>query len=305
MNNNEVQHAVEELRTLRDMVRWGASGFNAAQLYFGHGIDNAWDEAVFLARHALHLKPEDEAQAADARLLRGERQRIAQLYQQRILQRKPAAYLTGEAWFAGLPFQVDERVIIPRSPLAELIENKFSPWLDDVSVHSILDLCTGSGCIAIACAYAFPEASVTAVDISDEALAVARANVSRHGLADSVQLHMSDVWDSLPVMRYDLIVSNPPYVDAKDMSTLPPEFHHEPTLALAAGEDGLAIVSRILERAVDYLTPQGILVVEVGNSGSALQARFPDWPFIWCDFQRGGQGVFVLTAEQLASVSGR
>ncbi len=296
---NNLEQAVNELRTLRDMVRWGASCFNAAKLYFGHGLDNAWDEAVFLARHVLHLNPEDEAHAADAALLRQEREQIALLYQRRILERTPAAYLTGEAWFAGLPFYVDERVIIPRSPLAELIEEKFSPWLNDVPVSRILDLCTGSGCIAIACAYAFPEAVVDAVDISESALAVANSNVLRHGLADSVQLHLSDLWDNLPVDRYDLIISNPPYVDAQDMAALPPEFHHEPTLALAAGQDGLAIVMRILAKALNYLTPQGILVVEVGNSGAALQARFSDWPFFWCEFQRGGHGVFVLTAEQL------
>jgi ribosomal protein L3 glutamine methyltransferase len=302
LKNSSLDHAIRELQTLRDMVRWGASQFNAANLAFGHGIDNAWDEALFLARHALHLTPAEDDKAAEARLLASERQHIAQLFQRRITERKPAAYLTREAWFAGLPFYVDERVLIPRSPIAELIEQGFSPWLDETPITHVLDLCTGSGCIGIACALAFPEAEVDVVDICPEALDVARQNVERHGVKNSVNLVHSDLFSSLIPRSYDLIVSNPPYVNQEDMEQLPPEYHHEPVLALAAGNDGLDIVTRIITEAGNYLSPQGILVVEVGNSAVALEQRFPDLPLLWLEFKRGGHGVFVLTAEQLGNL---
>ncbi len=295
-----IKQAVDQLRTFRDMVRWGASQFNAAELYFGHGIDNAWDEALFLARHALHLSPaEDDIRIADARLLASEREGIAHLFAERINTRKPAPYLTKQAWFAGLPFYVDERVIIPRSPIGELIQRTFSPWLDEVEVHRILDLCTGSGCIAIACAHYFPEAQVDAVDISPEALSVAQKNVENHALEGCVKLIASDVFSSVPPGRYDLIVSNPPYVDAEDMANLPPEHHHEPKLALKAGSDGLDIAIRIIKKAADYLSDHGILVMEVGNSAPALEARFPDLPLLWLTFEEGGHGVFVVNKMQL------
>lgn len=295
-----IEQAVTELLTFRDMVRWGASEFNAAQLHFGHGIDNAWDEAVFLARHALHLSPdEDDVRIADTRLLMAEREKIASLFARRIKERKPAAYLTQQAWFAGLPFYVDERVIIPRSPIAELIQREFSPWLDEVEVSHILDLCTGSGCIAIACATYFPEAQVDAVDISKDALAVAKLNVEDHRLSDRVQLIESDVFANVPLKQYDLIVSNPPYVDAEDVSMLAPEYRHEPELALKAGVDGLDIAVRILEKAADYLSDKGILVMEVGNSAPALEARFPDLPFLWLTLEEGGEGVLVISRSQL------
>lgn len=302
MKNSSLDHAIRELQTLRDMVRWGASQFNAANLAFGHGIDNAWDEALFLARHALHLTPAEDEKAADARLLSSERQQIAQLFQRRISERKPASYLTREAWFAGLPFYVDERVIIPRSPIAELIEGGFSPWFNDVPINRVLDLCTGSGCIAIACALGFPGIEVDAVDICADALAVARQNVDRHQLITAVNLIKSDLFSNLNPSSYDLIISNPPYVNQEDMAQLPPEFQHEPTLALAAGDDGLDVVARIITEAPHYLSPQGILVVEVGNSAPALEQRFPELPFLWLEFTRGGHGVFVLTAEQLRGV---
>ncbi len=302
MKNSSLDHAIRELQTLRDMVRWGASQFNAANLAFGHGIDNAWDEALFLARHALHLTPAEDEKAADARLLSSERQQIAQLFQRRISERKPASYLTREAWFAGLPFYVDERVIIPRSPIAELIEGGFSPWFNDVPINRVLDLCTGSGCIAIACALGFPGIEVDAVDICADALAVARQNVDRHQLITAVNLIKSDLFSNLNPSSYDLIISNPPYVNLKDMAQLPPEFQHEPALALAAGDDGLNVVARIITEAPHYLSPQGILVVEVGNSAPALEQRFPELPFLWLEFTRGGHGVFVLTAEQLRGV---
>ncbi|MDF3054393.1 MAG: ribosomal protein N(5)-glutamine methyltransferase [Gammaproteobacteria bacterium] len=300
MTSITFQPAVEQLRTFRDMIRWGASQFNAAGLHFGHGIDNAWDEAVFLARHALHLSPaEDDVRIADVRLLASEREDIARLFAERIRTRKPAPYLTQEAWFAGLPFYVDERVIVPRSPIAELVERTFSPWLDKVEVSHILDLCTGSGCIAIACAVYFPEAQVDAVDISSDALAVAQKNIEDHDLLERVRLIESDVFSNVPAGQYDLIVSNPPYVDAEEMANLPPEYRQEPELALRAGGDGLDIAVRIIEKAADYLSDHGVLVMEVGSSAPALEARFPDLPLLWLTFEHGGHGVFVVNKAQL------
>jgi ribosomal protein L3 glutamine methyltransferase len=294
-----IEPVIEQLLTVRDLLRWAVSQFNAATLFYGHGSTNAWDEAVYLVLQALHLPPNMDASILDARLLISERRKIAELIQRRINERKPAAYLTQQAWFAGLPFYIDERVIIPRSPIAELIEKGFEPWLSETQVTRILDLCTGSGCIAIACATAFPEAQVDAVDISEEALVVADINVRQHKLEDSIQLIKSDVFAEVPFQQYDLIISNPPYVDKADMQALPEEFQHEPVLALAAGEDGLDIVTRILQEASQYLSSHGILIVEVGNSEAALLEKFPQLPFLWLEFARGGSGVFLLTNEQL------
>ena len=293
------REAVEHLRTIRDCIRWAVSRFHEAGLFFGHGTDNARDEATWLVLHALS-QPLDLADTFhDCRLTPSERERVIRLLVRRIQTREPAAYLTGEAWFCGLPFTVNQHVLVPRSPVCELIENAFAPWVDPDDVHQILDLCTGSGCIGIACALAFPEAQVDMTDVSGKALAVARENVQRHDAGERVRLVQADVFDGLPVKQYDLIVSNPPYVGAEEMKGLPPEYHREPSLALAAGEDGLEIVRRILQGAAKYLTDRGVLVVEVGNSEDALVAAYPDLPFTWLEFERGGHGVFLLTAEQL------
>ncbi len=289
----------DTLYTLRDFVRWGASRFNAAGLFFGHGTDNALDEALALVLHAVHLDHMLPENWLDCRLDLMERRRVAELLLERVETRKPIAYLTHEAAFAGLEFYVDERVLVPRSPIAELIEARFEPWLDADRVGAVLDLCTGSACIAIACARAFPQAGVDAVELSEEALAVARINRERHALEDRLALYHSDLFAGLPVRRYDLIVSNPPYVSASEMETLPGEYLREPRMALEAADDGLEIVIRMLAGAPRRLALDGIIVVEVGNSAEALAKRFPEVPFLWLDFERGGEGVFLLTASQV------
>ncbi|CAK0739894.1 50S ribosomal subunit protein L3 N(5)-glutamine methyltransferase [Gammaproteobacteria bacterium] len=293
------QEAITELRSVRDLIRWGTSHFVKAGLAFGHGIDNPWDEATSLTLHALHLPPLVPERIGDARLTISERRRVVDLFQRRIAERKPAAYLTQEAWFAGLSFYVDERVLVPRSPIAELIEKGFDPWLAEFQVGRILDIGTGSGCIAVACALAFPGVEVDAVDISPDALAVARINIERHGVANQVTLFQSDLYQSLEGRCYDLIVSNPPYVPAPQIATLPAEYRHEPALGLVAGAEGLDAVVRLLREADDHLTLEGVLIVEVGDSAAALEERFPEVPFLWLDFERGGDGVFLLTAEQI------
>jgi ribosomal protein L3 glutamine methyltransferase len=295
-----VQHPQHfELLTLRDWVRWGASQFNEHGLFFGHGTDNALDESLALVLHALHLDHAMSADYLDARVTGEEAKRIMQLFHERIDRRVPAAYLIGEARFAGLDFYVDENVLVPRSPIAELVEQGFSPWLDPEHVGSVLDLCTGSGCIGIACAYAFPQALVDLSDISPAALDVAARNIERHRLEGRVRALRADVYDGLDGEQYDLIVSNPPYVSSAEMAQLPEEYRHEPELGLEAGDDGMDVVARILAGAAGYLRQGGIIVVEVGASAELLMARYPDVPFLWLDFERGGDGVFLLTAEQL------
>lgn len=294
-----VPGVIDTLVTLRDYIRWGASRFAEAGLHFGHGTASPLDEAAALVLHVVrqpHDLPEPYFAAA---LTRDEREAVLSLIARRIEERKPLAYLTHEAWFAGLPFYVDERVLVPRSPIAELIENRFAPWVDPDRVHTVLDLCTGSGCIAIACAHAFPDAQIDAVELSPAALAVALKNVRRHRLEDQVTLIASDLCAQLGTKTYDLIVSNPPYVNRAEWEQLPPEYHAEPRIGLEAAEDGLQCVRRILQQAALHLNPLGSLVVEVGSSAEALLQTFPDIPFLWLDFERGGDGVFLLTAEQV------
>ncbi|MGB0846904.1 MAG: 50S ribosomal protein L3 N(5)-glutamine methyltransferase [Thiolinea sp.] len=288
-----------QLCNLRDFIRWGASQFMQAELSFSHGMASALDEAAYLVLHALHLPVDTPDTYFDSRLTEREKKTVASLLLRRVTERKPAAYLTNEGWFAGLPFYVDERVLVPRSPLAEWVEKQFHPWVAEEQVHNVLDLCTGSGCIGIACAYAFPHAQVDLSDVSADALAVADINIQRHGLQNHVQAIESDLFAGLGNKRYDLIVSNPPYVDAEDLAAMSAEFHHEPVLGLEAGQDGLEIAHQILAEAKNHLTPHGVLIVEVGNSEYALSASYPDTMFNWLEFERGGDGVFLLTAEQL------
>jgi ribosomal protein L3 glutamine methyltransferase len=294
-----MQQDIESLLTIRDFVRWGASRFNEEGLFYGHGTDNALDEAAVLVLSALSLPSDLTDGYFNCRVTISEREKILAILSQRIDERVPAAYLTNEAVFAGLKFYVDERVLVPRSPIAELIESGFAPWVSEDSVGRVLDLCTGSGCIAIGCAHFFSDASVDAVDVSHRALDVARINIERHKLTERVEPILSDLFNGLKGRRYDLIVSNPPYVSLEEYSDLPVEYHREPILGLEAGPDGLDLVSRILAQGVDYLEPGGVLVVEVGSSAEALIARYPDVPFMWLDFERGGDGVFLLTAEEL------
>ena len=292
--------SLQPLTTILDYIRWGASRFNEAGLFFGHGTDNAIDEAAALVLHTLHLPQDLHASWFQSQLTEEERDQVVELIRQRIEKRLPLPYLTGEAWFAGLRFAVNPHVLIPRSPMAELIENGFSPWLDAGRVNNVLDLCCGSGCIGIATAVSLPGCHVDLVDISSEALAVCEENIQAHGLSDQVHVIQSDLFQSLGTQRYDLIISNPPYVAEEEMARLPQEYLHEPVLALHAEEDGLLIAKRILREAPKFLAPQGILIVEVGNSATLLQETYPDIPFLWLEFERGGSGVFLLSAEDLA-----
>ncbi|MBC8212313.1 MAG: 50S ribosomal protein L3 N(5)-glutamine methyltransferase [Gammaproteobacteria bacterium] len=289
----------QQLTTLRDYVRWASSEFYRHQLSFGHGFGEALDEAVYLVLFALRLPADWPEKYFDCVLTLEEREQVLSVLSRRIETRQPAAYITHEAWFCGLQFYVDERVLVPRSPIAELINERFEPWIDSSRVSSILDLCTGSGCIAISCQYAFPEALVSASDISAGALEVARKNLQNHQLTDTLMLYESDLFERIPAQKFDLIVSNPPYVDAEDMDALSAEFKAEPSLGLAAGEDGLEIVDRILRQATNYLSDHGVLVVEVGNSQLAMMQKYADMALSWIEFEHGGDGVFCITAQDL------
>jgi len=286
----------EELLTIRDFIRWGASRFIAADLFFGHGTDNALDEASQLVFHALHLPHDLPPPYLDGRLSAEERTQVGELLWRRIEERRPAAYLTQRAWFAGLEFFVNEYVLIPRSPIAELIETRFEPWIDFHGVNSILDLCTGSGCIGIAAAVYLSDAKVDLADISEDALAVAARNRERYALGDRVRLVRSDLFEALEGRRYDVILS--------EYSTLPAEYAWEPRIGLEGGASGLEFVRRILRDAGGHLNPEGILVVEVGEGAEALEMELPEVPFVWLEFERGGEGVFLLTAGQLRENEG-
>lgn len=294
--------AANELTTILDFLRYGISQANQHGLVYGHGTDNSEDDIWSLIASTLSLPFDVNPLFLHAKLTEDEKIKLTDRLVARIIKRIPVPYLLQEAHFCGLSFFVDERVLIPRSPLAELIQQQFSPWVEPDNVTRILDLCTGSACIAIACCEAFPEARVDAVDLSTHALEVATINQQRYHLEERLHLIHSDCWANVPKgCRYDIIVSNPPYVSDDEMSTLPAEYGHEPDLALRAANHGLAVVEKILSHAHHYLSEQGILVVEVGNSQEALMEAYPDVPFVWLEFAHGGDGVFLLTAEQLLS----
>lgn len=291
---------LDELITLRDWLRYAISRFNKAGLFFGHGCDNATDEAAWLILHTLHLPHDKLEPFLDARLTRTERRDVLNILQHRIDQRLPAAYLTKEAWLGEFKFYVDERVIVPRSYFAKLLEEGFAPWIEDPdAVENALDLCTGSGCLAILMAHAFPFAHIDAVDLSADALAVAQRNITDYGLEEQVELIESDLFKALGNRRYDLILSNPPYVTSASMATLPQEYRHEPALALAAGADGLDIVRRILSEADRYLNPNGLLAVEVGHNRELVEEAFPDIPLTWIDTEDGEGKIFIVQKEHL------
>lgn len=286
-------------RTIIDFLRFGLTAARTQDLYYGHGTDNAWDDVYALVLGSLSLPLDCDPDLLQACLTESEKSWLVRQLQKRIQDRIPTAYLTNTAYFCGLPFYVDERVLIPRSPMGELIERQLSPWVQADQVHRILDVCTGSGCIAIACCYAFPHASVDASDISEAALEVAEINRARHGVEAQLELMHSDGLNQIPKAAYDLIISNPPYVSFEEMQSLPKEYEHEPSLALECDNHGLAIVETLLHHVQDYLSEHGILVMEVGNSEAALSETYPEVPFTWLEFERGGHGVFVLTKAQL------
>ncbi|HRE17740.1 MAG TPA: 50S ribosomal protein L3 N(5)-glutamine methyltransferase [Rhodocyclaceae bacterium] len=289
-----------ELLTLRDFLRYAVSRFNAAQLFFGHGSDNAWDEAVYLVLHTLKLPLDRLEPFLDARLLPEERLILSQVIERRAAERVPAAYITQEAWLGEHRFYVDERVIVPRSFIAELLDEQFSPWIDDPErIESALDLCTGSGCLAILTALNFPNAVVDAVDLSEDALAVARRNIADYQLEQRVRPVHSDLFNNLTGRRYDLIISNPPYVNAAAMAELPAEYRKEPEMALAGGKDGLDLVRIMLRKAKRHLNPGGILVVEIGHNRDDLEAAYPAVPFTWLDTAAGDEYVFLLNYDEL------
>ncbi|MBM0107011.1 50S ribosomal protein L3 N(5)-glutamine methyltransferase [Steroidobacter sp. S1-65] len=285
--------------TVAQLISFAAERFAHAELWFGHGTDNAVDEAAELVFFAAGLRHDDAEEVYGQVLSPKQRAKALELIERRIHERVPAAYLTHRMWFAGHEFYVDERVLVPRSPIAELIHAHFRPWINPAKVRRILDIGTGSGCIAIASALAFPKAKVDAADLSPDALAVTRMNIERHSVQARVRAVQSDVFNALEGERYDVIVSNPPYVGDEELAGLPEEYRREPVMGLHGGRDGLDIVHRIIDQAAAHLQPHGILVVEVGNSEDALVEARPRMPFLWLEFEHGGGGVFLLTREQL------
>ncbi|QLG88318.1 50S ribosomal protein L3 N(5)-glutamine methyltransferase [Chitinibacter bivalviorum] len=293
--------AREYLTTVRDLHRFAVSRFNAAELFYGHGTSEAWDEAAYLILATLKLPIDRLEPVFDARLLPEEVEQVLNVLQERVVTRKPAAYLTKEAYLGEFKFYVDERVIVPRSFIAEIMMNgALEPWIEYPElIHNALDLCTGSGCLAILMAHIFPDAAIDAVDLSPDALDVAEINVLDYSLGDRVDLLDSDLFSAVSDMKYDLIISNPPYVDAHSVEELPPEYLHEPEMALGSGEDGLDITRRILAEATTHLNPQGVLVVEIGHNRDVLEEQYPTLPFIWLPTESGDGFVFLLTREML------
>lgn len=295
-----IQDAIVHIKTIDELINWIYFHFDQSDIYFGHGSDNAWDETVFLVLQTLNLPYDLPQEMLDSRVKQEDKALALARAQKRINDRIPLPYLTNKAYFCGSEYYVDERVLIPRSPIAELIENRFAPWIDGDSVNNILDLCTGSGCIAIACAQYFEQANVMGSDISAECIEIAKQN-AKNLQVNNVNFLISDLFDKLPDTQYDIIVSNPPYVNQHDFDTAPDEFSLEPAAALLSGQDGLDITRQILKEASKFLSNNGILVVEVGNSADALEQAFPNVPFVWLEFERGGDGVFVLTRDELLS----
>lgn len=294
-----INYQYDGLETVIDFVRWGGSLFKRAKLFFGHGTDNAFDDARVLVFYALNLPQEVPEAYWQARLSPEEKREVTELFKHRIESRKPTAYLTGEAWFAGMRFIVNESTLVPRSPIAELIAKEFHNWVEVEQVHRVLDLCTGSGCIGIASLQVLPYAQVDLADISPQALVVAQQNIDLYDLNESVRAVESDLFSNLQGQKYDLILSNPPYVDEIEMNALPDEFQQEPQLGLAAGEDGLDLVRRILAGAAEHLTEEGVLIVEVGVSQFYLEQAYPELPFYWFEFEQGGEGVFAIHKTEL------
>jgi ribosomal protein L3 glutamine methyltransferase len=298
--NSPFSQATADLHTVRDYLRFAVSRFYQAELFFGHGSSGAYDEAVYLILHTLHLPLDRLEPFFDARLTASERAEVLNIIQRRVQERIPAAYLTHEAFLGEFSFYVDERVIVPRSFIAELLRTQLSPWIaEPTSVNSVLDMCTGSGCLAILAAHEFPYAQVDAVDLSPDALAVAQHNVADYELQDRVQLIQSDLFSQLAGRKYDLIISNPPYVDAPSVAALPEEYLHEPELALGSGDDGLDATRVILKHAAQHLTDNGILIVEIGHNRDILEAAYPKLPFTWLDVTAGDQFVFMLHKNDL------
>ncbi|PPI88899.1 50S ribosomal protein L3 N(5)-glutamine methyltransferase [Candidatus Pantoea edessiphila] len=293
-----IEEALNELSTIQDMLRWAVSSFVDAKICYGHGTDNPWDEAVQLILPAIFLPIDIHEEISSARLTTSERNRIIKFVARRVNEYIPSAYLTNKSWFCGYEFYVDKRVIIPRSPIGELIKSNFIGLIKHPPNY-ILDMCTGSGCIAIACGYNFPESTIDAVDISKEALDVAKKNLRKHHLIKNVNLVKSNLFCKLPNIKYDLIITNPPYVSMKELDMLPDEYHHEPKIGLLSGSDGLKIINLILDGAPNYLSDDGILICEVGNNKTKMIEQYPNIPFTWLKLDNGGDGVFMITRKQL------